>query len=90
MKKKRILWLFLLSLLCVIGLQAQTRKVKLVLVETSDVHGNYFPYDFINNRLGHGSMARSAECPCSSLQDRGYMSRPRTSASSRNAQQASA
>lgn len=43
MKKKRILWLFLLSFLCVIGLQAQTRKVKLVLVETSDVHGNYFP-----------------------------------------------
>lgn len=58
MKKKRILWLFLLSFLCVIGLQAQTRKVKLVLVETSDVHGNYFPYDFINNRLGRGSMAR--------------------------------
>lgn len=34
------------------------RQVKIKIVETSDVHGNYFPYDFINQKEGTGSLAR--------------------------------
>ena len=55
---QRILGLMAFVLLPVWGMQAQVRKVKLTLIETTDVHGNYFPYDFINGRPGKGSMAR--------------------------------
>ena len=37
---------------------AQQRVVKLKLVQTSDVHGNYFPYDFILRRDATGSLSR--------------------------------
>ncbi len=37
-----------------------TRTVRLKLVETSDVHGSFLPYDFINNRPLKGSMGRVA------------------------------
>ena len=38
---------------------AKTSKtVTLQLIETSDVHGAFFPYDFIEGRPLHGSMAR--------------------------------
>lgn len=37
---------------------AEKRQVKVRIIETSDVHGNYFPYDFINGRAGTGSLAR--------------------------------
>ena len=37
---------------------AQQRVVKLKLVQTSDVHGNYFPYDFILRRDAAGSLSR--------------------------------
>lgn len=40
--------------------QAEERVVKLTFVETSDVHGNYFPYDFIQTTPGDGSLARVA------------------------------
>ena len=39
-------------------LHAQDKEVKLTLLETSDIHGNYLPYDFINGNSGKGSMAR--------------------------------
>jgi hypothetical protein len=32
----------------------------LKFVETSDVHGCYFPYDFIQNKQMRGSLAREA------------------------------
>lgn len=38
--------------------QAQQNEVELTLLETSDVHGNYLPYDFINGEAGAGSLAR--------------------------------
>lgn len=38
----------------------QTRQVNLTLLETSDIHGNYLPYDFMNGHPGTGSMARVA------------------------------
>ena len=39
-------------------LHAEKRQVKVRIIETSDVHGNFFPYDFINRQAGTGSLAR--------------------------------
>lgn len=39
-------------------LNAFSREVKAKIIETSDVHGNFFPYDFINRHDGSGSLAR--------------------------------
>lgn len=50
---------FLVSFISMIGLlPAQEREVKLKIVETSDIHGNYYPYDFIHRRDAAGSLAR--------------------------------
>lgn len=54
---------FFLSICAVcfsITTMAQTGTVRLTLLETSDIHGNYLPYDFINDKPGSGSMARVA------------------------------
>lgn len=32
--------------------------MKLKVVQTSDIHGNYYPYDFIRRREATGSLAR--------------------------------
>lgn len=45
-------------LLVVLGLSAATREVKLKLLETSDIHGNFFPYNFIEKHEWGGSLAR--------------------------------
>lgn len=37
---------------------AQDKVVKLKIVETSDVHGNFYPYDFIRRQPAEGSLAR--------------------------------
>ncbi len=55
--KRRLYWL-VLGCLLVFGLSAAPREVKLKLVETSDIHGNYFPYDFIEKHPWEGSLAR--------------------------------
>ena len=49
---------FLLGLLLHITTQAQEREVKLKIVQTSDIHGNYYPYDFIQQNEAEGSLAR--------------------------------
>lgn len=36
----------------------ETKTVKLRLIETSDVHGSFFPYNFIERKETKGSMAR--------------------------------
>ncbi len=38
--------------------KAQEQEVKLKIVQTSDVHGNYYPYDFIRQCDAQGSLAR--------------------------------
>ena len=38
--------------------EAQKQVVKLKIVETSDVHGHYYPYDFIEQHDAPGSLAR--------------------------------
>ena len=55
--KRRIccfVWLFLL-----LGtVAAQEKVVKLKIVQTSDIHGNYYPHDFILQKDAVGSLAR--------------------------------
>ena len=36
----------------------ETKTVELRIIETSDVHGSFYPYDFINRRDVKGSLAR--------------------------------
>ena len=48
------IWIFVLTSI----LLAQEREVKLKVVQTSDIHGNYYPYDFIRRREATGSLAR--------------------------------
>ena len=57
MRKKNILFLMCLLLAFPMWAQEQ-REVKLKLVQTSDVHGNYYPYDFIVGREAAGSLSR--------------------------------
>lgn len=38
--------------------QNNTRTMKLHIIETSDVHGSFFPYNFIERREANGSLAR--------------------------------
>ena len=40
------------------AIMAKQRTVKLKVIETSDVHGSFFPYDFINRKPKAGSLAR--------------------------------
>lgn len=54
----RRIYIFGLFLFCICSLSATVREVKLKLVETSDIHGNYFPYNFIERREWGGSLAR--------------------------------
>lgn len=37
-----------------------TKIITLKLIETSDIHGNYFTYDFVNQRDSEGGLARVA------------------------------
>lgn len=39
-------------------ISAQEREVRLKIVQTSDVHGNYYPYNFITQKDWTGSLAR--------------------------------
>ena len=39
-------------------MSGETKTVELRIIETSDVHGSFYPYDFINRRDVKGSLAR--------------------------------
>jgi len=52
-------YLFTLSIFLFCStLNAQRKEVKLKFVETSDIHGNYFPYSFIQQKEWVGSLSR--------------------------------
>lgn len=55
---KRYLFCWILFLCAVPGLQAQEKVVDLKFVQTSDIHGNYFPFNFIENKSWDGSLSR--------------------------------
>lgn len=55
---KRIGFIYGLLFCLVLSVAAQEKVVKLKIVETSDVHGNYYPYNFITRHEWKGSLAR--------------------------------
>ena len=55
---KRIVLIYGLLFCLVLSVAAQEKVVKLKIVETSDVHGNYYPYNFITRHEWKGSLAR--------------------------------
>ena len=65
--------LMLLSATFALGVRAASdNEVHLTLIETSDVHGNFFPYDFLaGGKPGSGSLARAATYIDSLRQARG-------------------
>lgn len=54
----------LVMAICMVGSSSfaechkKDKEVTLRILETSDVHGNFFPYNFIEQKNGRGSMAR--------------------------------
>ncbi|MDR0660721.1 MAG: bifunctional metallophosphatase/5'-nucleotidase [Prevotellaceae bacterium] len=51
----------LLTILCIIlsiAVWSQDKAVDITILQTSDIHGAFFPYDFIGNKPLNGSMAR--------------------------------
>lgn len=54
---KKIIFI-LMALIATNSNIAKTRTVNIRIVETTDVHGSFFPYDFINRTPCHGSLAR--------------------------------
>lgn len=52
--------IFSILLLCFGCTKERSEDFTLHIIHTTDVHGNLFPYDFINNREGSGSYARVA------------------------------
>lgn len=72
-KMKKLLNSCFLLLCGCLGVTAQTRTVSLKIVQTSDVHGNYYPHDFITGDACQGGLARVASYvreKRESLQDR--------------------
>lgn len=55
---KRLTSVFLFWIVSLTLLLAQDRVVRLKVVQTSDVHGNFFPTDFIRQRPAEGSLAQ--------------------------------
>ena len=53
---KKLVGLFMILFLCIPSLWAQEVHIKFLI--TSDVHGNYFPYNFITQEGWEGSLAR--------------------------------
>ncbi|MBO7419459.1 MAG: 5'-nucleotidase C-terminal domain-containing protein [Bacteroidaceae bacterium] len=57
MKKQLLFWMSLLMMTSCMT-SGEQRTVELKLIETSDLHGSFYPYDFINRRDVKGSLAR--------------------------------
>ena len=55
---KRHFWIFIAALFINQNAMAQTNNVEIRVIQTSDVHGCFFPYDFIDRRPMKGSLAR--------------------------------
>ena len=55
---KKLLILSILSLCSLTSMKAETKTVNLRIVETSDVHGYFFPYDFVERKPLEGTLMR--------------------------------
>lgn len=58
MKGKKFIGIFVFVLLCATHLFAQEKEVKLKIVQTSDIHGNYYPCDFVTGHNMGGGLSR--------------------------------
>lgn len=56
--KQRLTTVFLLFCYFISTTMSQTKIVEIRVLQTSDVHGSFFPYDFIDRKPTDGSMAR--------------------------------
>ena len=54
----KLFCLYCLVLFISLNLFADEKKVQIKIVETSDIHGNFFPYCFITNQPKKGGLAR--------------------------------
>jgi len=59
MKKVLLSTIILMSLTCCPSAQSATKKVRLKVIETSDVHGHFFPYDFMEQVPITGTLTRA-------------------------------
>ena len=59
MKRLAILTTALLAMILSTTAQPATKTVKLKVIETSDVHGHFFPWDFMNNKPIDGTLTRA-------------------------------
>lgn len=55
---KKIIISCLTAMLTFSPMAAKTKTVNLRIIQTSDVHGSFFPYDFINRKAKEGTLAR--------------------------------
>ena len=55
---KRILSLIIIALAALNIMPTSAKTVRIKVVQTTDIHGNFFPYDFINRKAWGGSLAR--------------------------------
>lgn len=55
---KRYITGCLIALCCSTSIMAKSKTIDFRIIQTSDVHGSFFPYDFINRRPKAGSLAR--------------------------------
>ena len=55
---RKLIAFYLLFIIFSQFLSAQDREVKLKFIQTSDIHGNFFPYNFITKKAEPGSLAR--------------------------------
>ena len=58
MNKKFIFCVCIAMLLTSIPMTAKNKTVRLRIIETTDVHGAFFPYDFINRKPKAGTLSR--------------------------------
>lgn len=58
MKTHRILMLACALLMCLSALAGSEREKRIRVIATSDIHGNYLPYDFIERHPGAGGLSR--------------------------------
>ena len=59
MKRKTLLTIALMAIVLSTTAQPATKTVKLKVIETSDVHGHFFPWDFMNNKPIDGTLTRA-------------------------------
>ena len=59
MKKKSILTIAFTAIILTATAQPATKTVRLKVIETSDVHGHFFPWDFMEGRPIKGTLVRA-------------------------------